>query len=93
MRECKKQPGKPYEKDVPEGLEIKVLGQGYAQCNRLEKDVMEVMTEINLVANMEHIRDIKEIGKYGVLGTFSGGNPELRSLRQYFLLKGEKNGY
>ena len=30
---------------------------------------MEVMAETNVVADVEHIRDIKEIGKYGIMGT------------------------
>ena len=30
---------------------------------------MQVMAEINLMADIEHVRDIKEIGKYGVMGT------------------------
>jgi small redox-active disulfide protein 2 len=60
--------GKPYDEDASEGLEIKVLGPGCAQCDRLEKDLMEIMTEMNLPADLEHITDIKEIGKYGVMG-------------------------
>ena len=60
--------GKPYEKDESEGLEIKVLGPGCVQCNRLEMELMEIMIEMNLPADLEHITDIKEIGKYGVMG-------------------------
>jgi len=68
LREFKKFLGKPYEQEVSGGLEIKVLGQGCIQCDRLEKDLMEVMAEIDLAADLEHVRDIKEIGKYGVMG-------------------------
>ncbi|RLB15150.1 MAG: thioredoxin family protein [Deltaproteobacteria bacterium] len=50
-------------------MEIKVLGPGCAQCDRLEKELMEVMAETNTAADVEHIRDIKEIGKYGIMGT------------------------
>lgn len=60
--------GKPYDEDDSEGLEIKVLGPGCAQCDRLEMELMEIMTEMNLPADLEHITDIKEIGKYGVMG-------------------------
>ena len=60
--------GKPYDEDDSEGLEIKVLGPGCAQCDRLEMDLMEIMIEMNLPADLEHITDIKEIGKYGVMG-------------------------
>ncbi|MEE8552636.1 MAG: thioredoxin family protein [Desulfobacterales bacterium] len=60
--------GKPHNEDDSEGLEIKVLGPGCAQCDRLEMELMEIMTEMNLPADLEHITDIKEIGKYGVMG-------------------------
>ena len=69
LREFKKFLGKPYEEEISEGLEIKVLGPGCPQCNRLEKELMEVMAEMNLVADVEHITNIKEIGRYGVMGT------------------------
>ena len=68
LREFKKFLGKPYEEEVYEGVVIKVLGQGCVQCDRLERDLMEVMAEINLAADLEHVREIKEIGKYGVMG-------------------------
>jgi hypothetical protein len=69
LREFKKFLGKPYEKEVSEELEIKVLGQGCARCDELERQLMEVMAEMNLAGDLEHVRDIKEIGKYGVMGT------------------------
>ena len=69
LREFKKFIGKPHDEDVPEGLQIKVLGPGCAQCDRLEREVMEVLSEINLSADVDHVRDIKEIGTYGVMGT------------------------
>jgi small redox-active disulfide protein 2 len=60
--------GKPYDEDASEGLALKVLGPGCAQCDRLEREVMDVMNEMNLPADFEHVTDIKEIGKYGVMG-------------------------
>ena len=69
LREFKKFIGKPYNEDAPEGLVIKVLGPGCNQCDRLEREVIEVLCEMNLSADVEHVRDIKEIGRYGVLGT------------------------
>ena len=69
LREFKKFLGKPCDEDVSQGLQIKVLGAGCAQCNRLEREVMEVLAEMNLVADVEHVTDIKEIGTYGVMGT------------------------
>jgi small redox-active disulfide protein 2 len=69
LREFKKFLGKPIEEEAPEGLEIKVLGPGCAQCDRLEQELMQVMAEAGIMADMEHVRDIKEIGRYGVMGT------------------------
>lgn len=68
LREFKKFIGKPYEEETPEGLEIKVLGQGCAQCDRLEQEIMQVMAETGIIADIEHVRDVKEIGRYGVMG-------------------------
>lgn len=69
LRAFKKFLGKPCEEEVPEGVQIKVLGPGCTQCDWLEQELMQVMAEINLIADIEHVRDIKEIGKYGVMGT------------------------
>jgi len=68
LKEFKKSLGLPFEEDPIEGLEIKVLGQGCVQCNKLEQDVMSVLAELNIMADVQHITDIKEIGGYGVMG-------------------------
>ncbi|QTA78397.1 Redox-active disulfide protein 2 [Desulfonema limicola] len=49
--------------------DIRVLGPGCSQCNKMESLVIEVLNEINLAASVEHITDIKEIAQYGVMGT------------------------
>jgi small redox-active disulfide protein 2 len=69
LREFKKFLGKPFEEETSEGMEIKVLGPGCVQCDRLEQELMHVMAETGIMADIEHIRDIKEIGRYGVMGT------------------------
>ena len=69
LQEFKKFIGKPFEEEVSEGLEIKVLGPGCAQCDRLDQELKNIMAETGIVADIEHVRDIKEIGKYGVMGT------------------------
>jgi len=61
--------GKPYEEEASDGVEIKVLGPGCVQCDRLEQELMQVMAETEIMADIEHVRDIKEIGRYGVMGT------------------------
>jgi len=69
LREFRKFLGKPFEEETPEGIQIKVLGPGCVQCDRLEQDLMQVMSETGITADIEHVRDIKEIGRYGVMGT------------------------
>jgi small redox-active disulfide protein 2 len=68
LREFKKSQGIPFE-ETRGGLEIKVLGPGCAQCDRLEKELIEAMAETNITAEVEHVRDVKAIGSYGVMGT------------------------
>ncbi len=69
LGEFKKFQGKPYEEEALEGIQIKVLGPGCVQCDRLEQELMLVMAEAGILADIEHVRDIKEIGRYGVMGT------------------------
>ena len=68
LREFNKSLGRSYEKEVFEGLEVKVLGPGCVQCDKLEQELMDVMTELEFLADIEHVRNIKEIKKYAVLG-------------------------
>lgn len=69
LREFRKFLGQFYQEEYSGELEIKVLGAGCTRCDRLEKDVMDALNEMDLAANLEHVRDIKEIGKFGVMGT------------------------
>lgn len=69
LREFKRFQGKPYEEEALDGIQIKVLGPGCVQCDRLEQELMLVMAEAGILADIEHVRDIKEIGRYGVMGT------------------------
>ena len=70
LKEFRKSLGQPYEEeDRKRGLEIKVLGPGCARCDGLEREIMNILSEMNIQGDIEHIRDVKEIGKYGVMGT------------------------
>jgi small redox-active disulfide protein 2 len=68
FREYKKFIGEPVSEDPSGSLQIKVLGPGCPSCDKLEKDLMAVMAELNLPADLEHVRDVKEIACYGVMG-------------------------
>lgn len=69
IREYKKHIGEPVPETPAEGLQVKVLGPGCPQCERLEQELMAAMAETGIVAELDHVRDIKEIGRYGVMGT------------------------
>jgi small redox-active disulfide protein 2 len=68
LREYKKALG---EKVIEErrGLSVKILGPGCPNCEALEQLVMAVVAELNLPADVEHIRDRQEIMALGVFGT------------------------
>ncbi len=69
VREFRKFLGQPCTEDTPDGLDIKVLGTGCNQCRSLTRMIMEVLTEINLPAGVDHVTDIKEIARYGIMGS------------------------
>ncbi len=68
LREYKRALGEPVTEDQG-GLVVKILGPGCPSCDRLEQTVMAVLAELDLPADIEHIRDLKEIHALGVFGT------------------------
>ena len=50
-------------------MDIKILGSGCARCQRLEQLTREVVVELGVDAQFEHVRDMAEIMKYPVLST------------------------
>jgi small redox-active disulfide protein 2 len=69
LREYKRHIGAPAADTPAEGVEIKVLGPGCPQCERLDQEVMAVLAESGIAAELTHVRDPAEIGRYGVMGT------------------------
>jgi hypothetical protein len=69
VREFRKSLGQPWEEDAPRGLDVKVLGAGCGQCHSLTGLVMEVLTEIGVPAGVEHVMDLREIARFGVMGS------------------------
>ncbi|MGA7874732.1 MAG: thioredoxin family protein [Desulfoferrobacter sp.] len=61
--------GQPYEEESSGEVEIKILGPGCPQCDQLEKTIIELFTELNLPAGLEHLRDMKEIARYRIMST------------------------
>lgn len=68
-REYRRHLGQPVAEEPAAGPEIKVLGQGCARCESLTASVMQVLAQMGLPANLEHVRDMKQIARYGVMGT------------------------
>jgi small redox-active disulfide protein 2 len=55
--------------DIPSGiLSVQVLGPGCPECDHLEQEVKDVLSELGIGGNVEHIRDPEQIGKYGIFG-------------------------
>jgi len=69
LREYKKFTGRPFEEERAAGIEIKVLGQGCPRCRQLTQDLMTLMAETGIKADLEHVTDIKSIAGYGALGS------------------------
>jgi small redox-active disulfide protein 2 len=66
LREYKKALGEAVEEER-HGLSIKILGSGCAACDQLEQTVMAVLLELNLPADVEHVREVREIAALGVI--------------------------
>lgn len=73
-------------------MDIKVLGSGCANCNKLEQMVFDVLAELNADASVNKVTDFKEIVSYGVMSTpalaidgqvkFSGAVPSKAKLTE-----------
>ncbi len=69
-REFRRYLGKPYTEEAGTGIEVRILSTGCCnQCQDLMRITMEVLTEIDLPASVDHVTDIKEIARRGIMGT------------------------
>ncbi|MGB9715630.1 MAG: thioredoxin family protein [Thermodesulfovibrionales bacterium] len=50
-------------------MKIQVAGPGCPRCHETEKNVREACSQLNLDADIQHVYDIKEIAKLGVIFT------------------------
>lgn len=90
-RELRRFLGQPVDEASSAGLEVKILGEGCARCESLTSMVISALEEMKLSADVEHVRDIKQIAAYGVMGSpalvingkvvLSGGVPSPRQLK------------
>jgi hypothetical protein len=69
FKEFKKFLGEKVEDEKGGFLEVAILGPGCYSCNKLEQDVMAVLSETDIQANLNHISDPKLMTQYGILPT------------------------
>jgi len=50
-------------------LTIKIIGPGCERRNQLEREVINALAELNVVADVQHERDIEKHQLYKVFGT------------------------
>jgi small redox-active disulfide protein 2 len=50
-------------------MEIRVLGTGCPRCSEVEKRTLNALSQLNVAADYQKIKDINEIAKYGLFGT------------------------
>ena len=50
-------------------MQIKILGTGCAKCQRLEQLTREVVAELGVDAQFDHVRDMQEIMAYPIMTT------------------------
>jgi hypothetical protein len=69
FREFRKFLGEKVEEEKSKFLEVVILGPGCYSCNKLEQDVMAVLSETGVQAGLNHISDPNLIAQYGILPT------------------------
>ncbi|GAB1393844.1 thioredoxin family protein [Rhodocyclaceae bacterium] len=50
-------------------MQIKILGTGCAKCNRLEQLTREVVSELGLTAEFDHVTEMQHIMAYPIMTT------------------------
>jgi len=67
FREFKKFLVEKVEEEKRVFLEVAILGPGCYSCNKLEQDVMAVLSETRILAGLNHITDPNLMAQYGIL--------------------------
>jgi hypothetical protein len=69
FREFKKCLGEKVEEERSGFLDVIILGPGCYSCNKLEQDVMAVLSETGMKAGLNHITDPNIMAQYGIIAT------------------------
>jgi small redox-active disulfide protein 2 len=68
VREFRKYLGQPCPDEPPRtALRVEVVGPGCYQCDSLEQSVIRLLNELQIPASFEHISDLQEIARYGIM--------------------------
>ena len=68
LREFKRSKGEEVT-DEPGMLEIRVLGPGCPRCDSLMSQVLTILEELEISADIEHVRDLRQIAEFGPVAT------------------------
>ncbi|MCX5909235.1 MAG: thioredoxin family protein [Deltaproteobacteria bacterium] len=50
-------------------LQIRVLGPGCPNCQKFEREAFNAVAELEVAADLDHVRDVRKITEYGVTRT------------------------
>jgi small redox-active disulfide protein 2 len=50
-------------------MDVKILGSGCMRCDELEKRTRNALAELDVAADLQKVKDLKEITSYGVFST------------------------
>jgi len=74
-------------------MNIKILGSGCKNCQKLEEATKKAVEEMGINAEIEKVEDFKKIMEYGVMQTpalvvdedvkFSGRVPKIEDIKEY----------
>jgi len=74
-------------------MNIKILGSGCKNCQKLEEATKKAVEEMGINADIEKVEDFKKIMEYGVMQTpalvvdedvkFSGRVPKIEDIKEY----------
>ncbi|UCG92787.1 MAG: TM0996/MTH895 family glutaredoxin-like protein [candidate division WOR-3 bacterium] len=50
-------------------MEIRILGPGCPRCQEVEKRTIDVLSELNIAADVQKVTDMKQIMEYKIMAT------------------------
>ena len=74
-------------------MDIKILGTGCGRCEKLEKEVINALAEMDVAADVKKVKDIREIMSYKIMSTpalvvngkvkVAGKGPKRQEIKKY----------